>query len=68
MPQVCPPYAHTSSNRILDLLLLASPLDDVREIAHGDAEGEVERGEHDGEEDPPAGHGGDEGEGAAGLN
>lgn len=39
----------------------------MREVADGDAKGEIERGEHDGEEDPPAGQGGDEGEGAAGL-
>ena len=39
----------------------------MREVADGDAEREIERGEHDGEEDPPAGQGGDEGEGAARL-
>lgn len=55
------------SNRILELPLLAGALEDMREVADGDAKGEIERGEHDGEEDPPAGQGGDEGEGAAGL-
>ena len=39
----------------------------MRQIAHGDAEGEVQRREHDSEEDPPASHGRDEGEGATGL-
>lgn len=53
-------------NRILDLLL-ARPLEDMREVADGNAKREIERGEHDGEEDPPAGQGGDEGEGAARL-
>lgn len=54
-------------NRILKLPLLAGALEDMREVADGDAKGEIERGEHDGEEDPPAGQGGDEGEGTAGL-
>lgn len=41
---------------LLHLPLLARTLDDVREIADGDVEGEVERCEHDGEENPPASH------------
>lgn len=52
---------------ILKLLFLARPFDDMREIAHGDAEREVQGREHDGEEDPPAGHGSDECESAARL-
>ena len=52
---------------ILDLLLLARPFDDMREIANGDTEREVQGREHDSEEDPPASHGCDECEGAAGL-
>lgn len=50
-----------------NLALLAGALEDMREVADGDAEREIERGEHDGEEDPPAGQGGDKGEGAARL-
>ncbi len=41
-------------------LLLARTLDDVRQVTYGNIEREVERCEHDGEEDPPAGHGCDE--------
>ena len=52
---------------LLHLPLLARTLDDVREIADGDVEGEVEGCEHDGEEKPPADHRGDECEGSAGL-
>ena len=54
-------------HRILDLLLLARALDDMRQVADGDTEREIQRREHDGEEDPPAGHGRDEREGAARL-
>lgn len=39
----------------------------MREVAYGDTKREIKRCEHDGEEDPPAGHGRDEGEGAACL-
>ena len=55
------------SNSILDLLLLARSLDDVGEIPDGYVEGEIQRREHDGEEDPPAGHRRDEREGAPRL-
>lgn len=44
----------------LRCLLLARTLDDVRQVTYGNIEREVERCEHDGEEDPPAGHGCDE--------
>ena len=52
---------------VLDLLFLARTPDDMRQITHRDTEREIQRREHDGEEDPPASHGRDEGEGAAGL-
>lgn len=39
-------------------LLLARPLDNVRQIAHGQVEREVQTGKHDGEKDPPPSHGG----------
>ena len=52
---------------ILDLLLLARARDDMREVAYGDTKRKIKRCEHDGEEDPPAGHGRDEGERAACL-
>jgi hypothetical protein len=47
---------------LLGLLPLTGTLDESAEITDGDLEGEVERGEHDGEEDPPATHVGDESE------
>lgn len=37
------------------------------EIANGESEGEVERGEHDSEEDPPSRHGCDECQSTSGL-
>ena len=40
--------------------LRACAFDDMGEIANGKGEREVERGEHDGKEDPPSRHGGDE--------
>ena len=52
---------------LLNLPLLAGTLDDVGEVANGEIEWEVERCEHDGEENPPAGHGGDESEGSSSL-
>lgn len=39
----------------------------MRQIADRDAEREVQRREHDSEEDPPAGHGRDESESATRL-
>ena len=44
---------------LLGRFLCACAFDDMGEIADGKSEGKVERGEHDGEEDPPSGHGGD---------
>ena len=45
----------------LGRFLRACTFDDMGKIADGDVEGKVERGKHDGEEDPPSGHGGDKG-------
>jgi hypothetical protein len=47
---------------LLGLLPITGTLDQSAEITDGDLEGEVERSEHDGEEDPPATHVGDESE------
>ena len=48
--------------------LLGCAFDDMGEIADGDGEGKVERGEHDGEENPPSGHGGDKCKSTSGLD
>lgn len=55
------------SNSILDLLLLARPFDDMRQIANRNAEREIKGRKHDREENPPASHGCDECEGTTRL-
>lgn len=68
MDDIRVPFEFASySHSILNLLLLACSLDDMRQIADRNAEREVQGGEHDGEENPPAGHGRDESEGSTRL-
>lgn len=77
LPISCPTVSHAHTpdqteentlDHILFLLLFAGTFDDMRQISDRDAEWEVERGKHNGEEDPPACQGGDKGECATRLS
>ena len=53
------PYLYLRGGNIL--LLLAGTFDDVRKVADGNGNGEIEGRQHDGAEDPPSGQTGDKG-------
>lgn len=64
-------YPHPNLNSTSPLgriLPLTRPIDDMRQIPDRKTEREVQTRQHDGEEDPPSGHGRDEAEGAASLD